>query len=436
MEKKLFAVLGKSLPHTYSPRIHGMLTDEYEYVKLEKEEEELPALFEKGRKGEIGGFNVTIPYKKVVCSNCDILSDRAKATGAVNTVRFEDGRMIGDNTDVFGFMYMLKNAGIDTSEKKCMILGTGGASAAVCYALERSGAASIVFCSRTGEINYENVYEKAADVQVIINATPVGMYPDVDANPIDLSRFEGLEGAADIIYNPSRTRFLYQASELGVKTAGGLTMLVAQAYKAMKVFLGGSIDNNDMEELVDVEAINKIRGIVSELESDMKNITIIGMPGCGKSALAQELGKRLNREVVDLDIAYGEEYGTTPAQDIVEHGEDFFRERESACSAKFLSGSGRIISCGGGIVTRRKNDYYISCNSTVIYLKRPLSVLAGEDRPISARDGVQKLYENRREFYELLSDIVLDIPEFSSKDEFIKAAMEKLADETSYIERS
>ena len=229
-----FGVLGKSLPHTYSPQIHKEFAD-YEYTILERTEDQIRAIFEGAEN--LDGFNVTIPYKKLAASLCKELSPAAKEIGAVNTVvALPGGGFSGDNTDVFGFTFMLTNAGIDVAGKKCLILGTGGASAAVNYALKQMGAGSINFCSRTGEINYENVYKVAAGTQIIINTTPVGMFPEIDNSPIDLLQFKNLEAAADIVYNPSRTKFLQQAQEFGLKTAGGLSMLVAQAYKASEIF--------------------------------------------------------------------------------------------------------------------------------------------------------------------------------------------------------
>ena len=293
-----FGVLGKSLPHTYSPQIHKAFAD-YEYTVLERTEEQVHALFE-GAEG-LDGFNVTIPYKKLAASLCTELSDEVRELGAANTiVRLSDGGFKGHNTDVYGFTYMLESAGIEAAEKQCLILGTGGASLAVEYALKKMGAAKIDFCSRSGDINYENVYELTADVQIVVNATPVGMFPNVDDSPVDLSKFAKLYAAADIVYNPSRTRFLQQAQELGVKNAGGLSMLVAQAWEASRIFKG--------------EPASTINAVIEKLQDQMLNITLVGMPGCGKTTLGKKLAKKLSRTFIDLDIQFKEEYGTTPAQ--------------------------------------------------------------------------------------------------------------------------
>lgn len=386
-----FGVLGKSLPHTYSPQIHKAFAD-YEYTVLERTEEQVHALFE-GAEG-LDGFNVTIPYKKLAASLCTGVSDEVRELGAANTiVRLPDGGFKGYNTDVYGFTYMLESAGIDVAGKQCLILGTGGASVAVEYALKKMGAAKIDFCSRSGDINYENVYDVAADVQIVVNATPVGMFPNVDDSPVDLSKFAKLYAAADIVYNPSRTRFLQQAQELGVKNAGGLSMLVAQAWEASRIFKG--------------EPASTIDAVIEKLQDQMLNITLVGMPGCGKTTLGKKLAKKLGRTFIDLDIQFKEEYGTTPAQVISTKGEDEFRRMETLLAKKILPQSGLVIATGGGIVTRKENWFYLRANSKVCYLERPLNFLLKQDtsnRPLSRSTGIEELYKKRTPLYEQVCD--------------------------------
>ena len=392
-----FGVLGKSLPHTYSPQIHKAFAD-YEYAVLERTEEQVHALFE-GAEG-LDGFNVTIPYKKLAASLCTELSDEVRELGAANTiVRLPDGGFKGYNTDVYGFTYMLESAGIEAAGKYCLILGTGGASVAVEYALKKMGAAKIDFCSRTGQINYENVYEFAAEAQIIVNTTPVGMFPNVDDSPVDLSRFAKMYAVADIVYNPSRTRFLQQAQELGVKNAGGLSMLVAQAYAASEIFKGPSTGSGTPNE--------KINAIIEKLQNQMLNITLIGMPGCGKTTLAKKLAAGMNRTFIDLDIQFKEEYGTTPAQVISTKGEEEFRRMETQLAKKILPQSGLVIATGGGIVTRKENWFYLRTNSKVCYLDRPLEFLLRQDtsnRPLSRSTGIEELYKKRTPLYEEVCD--------------------------------
>lgn len=419
-DKPLFGVLGRTLPHTYSPMIHHLLTDEYTYGIIEREPKELDKLF---ADRVYGGFNVTIPYKKEAAKRCDVLSDEAAAIGAVNTVVFApDGKTYGYNTDIFGFEYMLSGNDIDPRGKKCLILGTGGASAAVSYALERMGA-EVVFCSRTGDIDYDNVYEKCADVSLVVNCTPVGMYPEVDGTALSLARFKSCEAYADLIYNPSVTRLMEEARSLGLKTAGGLSMLVAQAYKACCFFKG--------EKTFEVtpECSNTIDRITDILTGRMKNIALIGMPGCGKTSLGKHIARITGREFVDLDEEYIAEYGVKPSETIENEGEDAFRQKETEIVKKILPGSGRIISCGGGVVTRDINKYYLKCNSRVVYVDRPLESLDDKDRPLSAREGVKKLYEQRKDRYDSWADVKLTIGARESKYDFLDEAEDMLRNE-------
>ena len=398
-----FGVLGKSLPHTYSPQIHAAFAD-YEYTVLERTEEQVRALFNGAEN--LDGFNVTIPYKKLAASLCTELSDEVRELGAANTiVRLPDGGYKGYNTDVYGFTYMLQSAEIEAAGKNCLILGTGGASVAVEYALKKMGAAQINFCSRTGTINYENVYEAAADTQIVINATPVGMFPNIDDSPVDLSRFAKLYAVADIVYNPSRTKFLQQAQEMGVKNAGGLSMLVAQAWQASEIFKGAPVEG---------QAVEKINAVIKSLQDQMLNVTLIGMPGCGKTTLGKKIAAQINRNFIDLDDEFTKEYGQTPAQIITQKGEDAFRTMETQLAKKILPQSGLVIATGGGIVTRPENWFYLRSNSRVIYIERPLEFLLKQktdNRPLSQNNAIEELYKKRTPLYEKVCDIKLENPD-------------------------
>ncbi|MBO4579608.1 MAG: chorismate mutase [Clostridiales bacterium] len=413
--KPAFGVLGRSLPHTYSPQIHNLMCEDYSYSVIEREPDELDALFS---SGVFGGFNVTIPYKREAFARCDETDEAARVTGSVNTVVFKDGKTLGYNTDYYGFMFMMKRAGIDPSGKKVLVLGTGGAASAVEYALKTSGASEIFFCDLETPINYSNVYDECGDVNVIVNCTPVGMFPKVDADLLDLERFGSLEACLDVIYNPSRTLFLQKASARGLKTAGGLAMLVAQAYKAMKFFRG----EKEVSDVITDEDAALINKVITTLESEMMNITFIGMPGCGKSVLGQEIARITGRRHVDLDDAYTEEFGVTPAHTIETEGEDAFRANESEVAAKYLAQSGLVISCGGGIVTREVNYFPLRCNSHVFYIERPLEGLASDGRPLSASQGVKVLFEQRRDKYEMLCDHKLSYGRFDDQQEFLDQA--------------
>ena len=418
-----FGVLGRTLAHTYSPEIHSLFDSSYSYSVIEREPEELDALFS---NGVFKGFNVTIPYKKDACARCDELDDASRTTGSVNTVVFEDGKVKGWNTDYFGFIYMLHRKGISVSGKKVLVLGTGGAASAVFYALDTLGVAEIYKCDLETEINYSNVYDKAGDAQVIVNCTPVGMFPKVDNRLLDLTKFASLEACADVVYNPSRTRFLQDAEELGLKTCGGLAMLVAQAYKSSRIFAGdieGASALGNPDKSIPSEAEEAIEKVIRILENRMKNITIIGMPGSGKSLLARNIAKATGRTLVDLDIAFAEKFGQTPAEVLSGPGEDVFREMECEIAAEFLPQSGLVISCGGGIVTRDVNKFYVRCNSNVFYLERPLTALTDKNRPISQLHGVEKLYSQRKDKYESWCDYRFYYDRFEEKQDFYDKAI-------------
>ena len=396
--------------------IHNIFDPSYTYSVIERNEDEIDELF---GSGVFKGFNVTIPYKREAYARCDVTDDAAKDTGSVNTVVFgDDGKTYGYNTDCFGFTYMLERKGIDAAGKTVLVLGTGGAAASVLFSLQQLGASRIIQCGRTSEVNYENVYEQAKDAEIIVNCTPAGMYPDVNKRLIDLSRFEKAEACVDLIYNPSRTRFLQDAEELGIKTAGGLSMLVAQAYKASRYFAG----DKDGAENIGADARKLIESVISRLELSMRNITLIGMPGSGKTTLAKRLALLTGRKMVDLDYAYRDKFGMTSAEAISGLGEDAFRENEMEVAAEVLPSSGLVISCGGGIVTREQNKFYVRCNSNVIYLERPLTTLSDHNRPVSIQHGVEKLYSQRKEAYETWCDYKLHLERFEDKASYSDGA--------------
>ncbi|MCR4688430.1 MAG: chorismate mutase [Saccharofermentans sp.] len=415
--KPSFGVLGRSLPHTYSPEIHNILCPDYTYDVIEMEPEQLDKLYS---CGVFKGFNVTIPYKKDACARSDVLDGAAEATGSVNTVVFgDDGKVCGYNTDCYGFMYMVKRSGIEIEGKEVLVLGTGGASASVKYALKELGAAKITECGRTSDINYDNVYEEAKGVSVIVNCTPVGTYPEVNNELLDLTRFAELKACLDLVYNPSRTKFIQQAQKLGVKTCSGLPMLVAQAYKASLLFRG------DREAAMKIPEgkVKDIEDTLRVLDSRMRNITLIGMPGSGKTTLAKKIAKITGRTMVDLDYAYKDKFGMTSAEAIGSLGEDSFRDNESLVASEVLPRSGLVISCGGGIVTRPDNEFFVRCNSNVFYIERPLSCLSDHNRPVSIKHGVEALYEQRKDKYESWCDYKLYYDRYEDYDEYTSKAV-------------
>ncbi|MBE6708540.1 MAG: shikimate kinase [Ruminococcaceae bacterium] len=383
-----FGLLGEKLSHSFSPIIHGMLGD-YEYSLIERQPHELDELFS---SGEFDGFNVTIPYKKAVIPYMAELSDAAKRCGSVNTVsKRADGSYFGDNTDFYGFSAMLRHSGIDVSAKKVLVLGDGGVAPTVREVLKDFGAGEIVTISRRGENNYENI-ARHHDAAVIVNTTPVGMYPNGGKSPVTVADFTKLEGVLDLIYNPINTEFMLQAKELGLKAEGGLLMLAAQAVRASERFTGGSFPEPATSEKI-YEALLRMQ----------TSVFLIGMPGCGKSTIGKALSDICDREFIDTDEEITRTAGSCPAEIITEHGVDEFRRIETEVLRRVSTKCGAVIATGGGIVTRTENLRLMRQNGIVVFLERELSELATSGRPLSA-GGVEKLWEEREPLYRIFAD--------------------------------
>jgi len=390
--KGRYGLLGERLGHSFSPAIHGKLAD-YEYSLFECKPEELDAFL---RSGVFEGLNVTIPYKKAVIPYCKELTPQAQRIGSVNTiVRQADGSLLGHNTDYDGFSYLLHSAGADVTGKKVLVLGTGGASLTVRAVLQDMGAAQTVSISRTGPDNYENL-DRHRDARVIVNATPVGMYPDTGVSPIDLDQFPALEGVFDLIYNPAKTQLLLDAERRGLLWNNGLGMLVAQAKAAAECFLGKAIPDERVEE------------ITREMERSTRNLLLVGMPGSGKTTVGKRLAKELNRRFVDVDDLIKERIGAcTIPEFFAREGEETFRQLEHELLCQVTRQSGLVIAPGGGAVTRAENLDPIRQNSTVIFLKRELWKLPVKGRAVTSPEEVRETYEKRLPFYEKAADITV-----------------------------
>ena len=384
-------LIGKKLSHSFSPQIHSELAD-YSYSLFELAEDELGGFL---TSRNFDALNVTIPYKKAVIPYLDEISDEALRIGAVNTVvKAENGALRGDNTDYYGLFHTLKSSGIKTQGKSVLILGTGGASLTAKCVCEDLGAKKISFLSRTGEINYENVYDVCRDTEVVINCTPVGMYPHNGASPIELKRLPLCRGVVDLIYNPAKTKLLLEAEELGIPAANGLYMLVAQAKRASELFLGEAIPDGE---------IDRVRELIAK---KTENIILVGMPGCGKTTVSLALAEMTSREVVDTDQMISEKHGRTPAEIINADGEEDFRIIETEILAEAGKMSGVIISTGGGVVTRKVNRDLLRQNGKVVFIKRPLDALATSDRPLSK--NLESLYAHRLPLYRDFADVEVD----------------------------
>jgi shikimate dehydrogenase len=391
---KRFGLLGERLTHSFSPFIHEELGN-YEYRLYEKKPAELDDFF---RHGGFDGLNVTIPYKQTVIPYCGSLSETARIIGSVNTItRLADGTFHGDNTDFFGFKYLLDKAGANPSDGKTIILGSGGSALTVQAVLKDMKAGEVVVISRSGLNNYENIY-KHYDAKIIINTTPVGMYPNNGISPIsDLGLFKNCCTVIDLIYNPARTELLLQAQERGISFENGLAMLVAQAIKSAEYFTNTVIND---------EIINTF---ISKIIRKTRNIVLIGMPGCGKTSIGQALAKKTGREFTDTDEWIVRTSGKSIPAIFEEDGEEVFRRLESEALKTLCKRSGLIIATGGGIVTRAENKNVVRQNGTVIYLDRDISELPISGRPVSAREGTNALAAVRLPLYERWSEFKIPV---------------------------
>ena len=379
-------LIGKTLGHSYSKELHEVF-GAYEYELYAVDERKASDMI---KSGEFAGLNVTIPYKQLAYSLCDVLSDDARAAGSVNAVVHRGGKVCGFNTDIFGFQYMLNRAGIDICGKRVLILGSGGTSKTAQTVAERLHANATVV-SRTGDVNYENVYD-ISDAEIIINTTPVGMYPKNGVSPVELSRFPRCKGVADVIYNPGKTALLYEAEMQGIPNTNGLYMLAAQGKRAAEIFFDKELPASIIEKAVE------------RLWQRYTNIVLIGMPGSGKSTVGKRVADMLGRTFVDTDEIIAK-CGKTPAEIICENGEDAFRAMESKTICELGKERGLVIATGGGAVEREENYLPLVQNGRIYLIEREISSLSRKGRPLSA--DVNALYKSRREKYERFADVTV-----------------------------
>ena len=391
-KKNSCGLLGRSLKHSFSPEIHHRIAEltgiDYSYVIYEKEPEEVETFI---KEGDWTGLNVTIPYKETVMEFCDEIAPEAREIGAVNTLVKRDGKIFGYNTDYYGFRRSLEISGVEITGKKTIVLGSGGASKAVCKALKDMGAASVDVVSRTGKLNYENLNERR-DAEILVNTTPVGMYPNTGISAVFPASFPKIEWAIDIIYNPLRTNFLCQATKAGINSLSGMKMLVFQAVAAAEFFLGTEIDKE------------VALAIDSELSFSKKNCVLIGMPGVGKTTVGQILASELGRDFYDVDEMIVAMEGRTIPEIFAEEGEEGFRRYESEAIREVSKVTGTVIACGGGVITREENYYELAENGHIVFLDRDINLLSSDGRPISQAIPAAILYKQRLPLYTAWAD--------------------------------
>ena len=416
-----FGLVGQTLGHSWSPQIHNVLGSvPYELIELEPDEVR-PFI----REGQWRGLNVTIPYKRVAAEVADVRSPRVEALGVANTlVHLDDGRIMADNTDVLGFNALVEWFASDRLEttarrafggQKALVLGTGGAAQAVAYALREFVGCEVAHVSRTGASTYENLLDLHGDAVLIVNTTPVGMYPKCPASPLAdgvLEQLPQLKAVLDVVYNPTRTGICQQAERVGIPAESGLAMLVWQAIFASELFQGRELDDSLGPR------------IVNDILMQTGNVILIGMPGAGKTTSGRALARMIRRPFIDLDDAFTVDTGITPGEFIRTYGEEAFRQRETSVLRSYAASSGLIIACGGGVVTRPENYAPLHQNGTIVLIDRPIEQLSDKGRPISQARGIEQLAKERMGLYRLWADVTLPCTGSPSGDaELIKRSL-------------
>jgi len=405
-----YGLIGEKLPHSFSKEIHEKLAD-YDYQLKELTPAQLPDFL---KKRAFKGVNVTIPYKQAVIPYLDEIDDKARAIGAVNTIVNREGKLIGYNTDYDGMVALIRHAGLSLAGKAVLILGTGGTSKTAMAVAADLGAASVQRVSRTGKdgaISYEEA--QRLPVQILINTTPSGMYPNPDGQPMDLSRFGWLEGVLDAVYNPLRTRLVLQARDNGARAQSGLYMLVAQAAVACEHFLGEKLPAGALQT------------VYRAIHGEKQNIVLTGMPGSGKSTVGRILAREMGREFVDTDTEIIR-LAKKPISDIfAQRGEAYFRDLESQVIAQLAQRTGLVIATGGGAILRAENVRRLRQNGRIYFLDRPVEdIVPTDDRPLSRdREALEKRYAERYPRYVTAADT--RIPVNGSADTVAKAIREE-----------
>ncbi len=390
-----YGLIGERLGHSFSKEIHALLGD-YEYELCEIERDALDGFM---RLRDFLGINVTIPYKEAVIPYLDWMQDAAREIGAVNAVINHEGRLYGYNTDYSGMRALIDHAGIDVRGKKAAILGSGGTSKTAYVVLKSLGASEILKVSRSGKegaVTYGELYEKHADTEIILNTTPVGMYPNILGCPIEPERFKNLSGVIDAVYNPISTPLVTRARDMGVLAEGGLYMLVAQAAIASELFLNEN--GNDRPEV--------INRVYEEIRARKENIVLIGMPASGKTTVGRLLSDRLGRRLVDTDELIVKKIGMEIKDYFALYGEESFRSVEAEVIGELAGESSLVISTGGGAVLKKENVSALKYNGKLYFIDRPLeSLMPTSDRPLSSdREAMAKRYQERLPIYLAVCD--------------------------------
>lgn len=410
-----YGCIGEHLKHSFSKEIHNLI-DSYDYQIVEIEKRNLNEFM---TKKDFLGINVTIPYKEKVMDYLDFISEEAKEIGSVNTIVNKNGELFGYNTDYFGLKNLVKKAKIDIKNKTVAILGTGGTCKTAKLVAKNLGAKKIYIVSRTKKentITYFELQNICKEIEIIINTTPVGMFPNIENSPMETTNFSNLKGVVDVVYNPLKTKLILDAEKINVDCVNGLYMLVSQAVKASAIFFDKEIDDNVCEE------------IYNKILRQKQNIVLIGMPGVGKTTIAKLLKDDLKREFIDTDVLI-EQQEKMPIKDIIlEKGEKYFREIESKVIKEISSKSGVIIATGGGVVLNEENINALKMNGKIFFVDREIDlIIPTNDRPLTSnKEQLKKIYNERYSLYTKYADVIVKNPQTPSianeqiKGEFLK----------------
>ena len=391
-----YGLIGEHLGHSFSKEIHESISN-YEYQIHEVAKDKLDQFM---KNKDFLGINVTIPYKERVIPYLDYIDPSAKLIGAVNTVVNKNGQLFGYNTDFLGLRDLILKSKVKVKDQKVLILGNGGTSKtaqAVFKYLEAAEIKVVALEPIGDEISYREAQEVHNDAQIILNATPVGMYPNNQDIIIDINNFNNLKGVFDVVYNPMKTKLVQTAKAKGIKAYGGLYMLVAQAVYASCIFRDVEIEQTIINE------------IYTKIRKEKRNIVLIGMPSCGKTTIGRQLAKKLNKEFVDIDREIEKEIGTSIKLYIELSGEDAFRKLESEITYKFSKLNNQVISTGGGVIKRQVNIDNLKQNGKIVFIDRPLELLkATSSRPLSNDpEKLRQLYSERYDIYMRNADLVI-----------------------------
>lgn len=385
-----YGLIGEKLGHSFSKEIHERIADyEFDLIPLNKEE-----FKEFMEKKDFAAINVTIPYKKDVIPYLDEMDEHAKAIGAVNTIVNKDGKLKGYNTDFTGFLYMVKKHNVHMEGKKVLVIGNGGASAAIQAVVHHEKARELVVVDvvpGNGAVSYDEMFANHLDAEIIINTSPIGMYPRIGNAPIDITMFHMCEAVMDVIYNPILTRLCFEAQECDIKRVNGLEMLIGQAKQSVEFFLDKQIDDSVIDE------------IYQDMLRERCNIVLIGMPSAGKTTIGKMLEERMGKEFVDLDDVIIEKAGMSIPEIFEKSGEAGFRAIETEVAIELAKCNNKIIATGGGTIKHKVNMDYLRQNGITIFIDRDVDKLISSDpnRPLSSsKEALHQMHKERRPLYQ------------------------------------